>query len=275
MERKISRSKVARSSVFFRVHEVISCSKMCLDRCAFFFGKRTNRRHSQTQSIRSSPTCSRPKVQPSSVETPRNFKSIFKKTPQAVYDTHPSTSIIKLPKSCSEIPSYKQLPQSHVDNTSHAFKKTPQLQTHARGPILDKLTHTKSALFAEEKHHRTVHHAPPKLRACTSATVTVNRPHEDAVSTGTSESYAPPKPEKKLLLRPSQIKVLAQWYTSQRGKPYPSPSEKRGLARQCGLSQNEVSMWFSNLRRSSRQHARIRTYNTRPVQHRRQPRDAF
>lgn len=60
-------------------------------------------------------------------------------------------------------------------------------------------------------------------------------------------------------LQPSDIKVLSHWYKTHTDQPYPTPREKRALARQCGISTLQVSCWFSGLRdhlrnRRSRQH---------------------
>ncbi len=53
-------------------------------------------------------------------------------------------------------------------------------------------------------------------------------------------------------LQAKEVKILAQWYRGHVDRPYPTPSEKRMLARQCGISTLQVSCWFSTLRKSSR-----------------------
>lgn len=53
--------------------------------------------------------------------------------------------------------------------------------------------------------------------------------------------------------QPHEIKILTQWYRAHIAEePYPTPAERRMLARQCGISTLEVSRWFSRLRKSSR-----------------------
>ncbi len=53
-------------------------------------------------------------------------------------------------------------------------------------------------------------------------------------------------------LQPKEMKGLAQWYRVHGGKSYPTPMEKRALARQLGITVEQVSLWFSNLRKSTR-----------------------
>jgi hypothetical protein len=49
-----------------------------------------------------------------------------------------------------------------------------------------------------------------------------------------------------------EIKILTQWYRAHIDGPYPTPTEREMLARQCGISTLEVSRWFSGLRKSTR-----------------------
>ena len=79
-------------------------------------------------------------------------------------------------------------------------------------------------------------------------------PEEDDVAESLSTGDS-----KKGGLLPSEVKVLKQWYKEHHDQPYPTPTEKRKLARQCGISTMQVSCWFSNLRKSSRLSKRPKT----------------
>lgn len=52
--------------------------------------------------------------------------------------------------------------------------------------------------------------------------------------------------------QPHEVKILTQWYRAHIENPYPTPAERRMLARQCSIPTLDVSRWFSGIRKSSR-----------------------
>ena len=71
----------------------------------------------------------------------------------------------------------------------------------------------------------------------------------------TSLTYSP-----KRAFQAHETKILSQWYRAHRDRPYPTPSEKKMLARQCGISALQVSRWFSDLRKSNRKSRNVDGY---------------
>ncbi|KAL4870572.1 hypothetical protein BDV12DRAFT_165837 [Aspergillus spectabilis] len=75
-----------------------------------------------------------------------------------------------------------------------------------------------------------------------------NQPPERALNI--TKAGEAPKRTPRTRLHPDAVRVLRSWFREHCDDPYPSESEKDGLARRTGLSVTQISNWFNNARRS-------------------------
>lgn len=61
--------------------------------------------------------------------------------------------------------------------------------------------------------------------------------------------------------------ILSRWYQAHRDFPYPSPQEKRALAKQCAMSIKQIDYWFGNRRARDRRRSSSSSDSSSPSSH--------
>jgi hypothetical protein len=84
---------------------------------------------------------------------------------------------------------------------------------------------------------------PHTSAACPSCT-----PNTDLLSPVSPSTVRRSCARRHTKLPPHALRQLRAWLEAHRDHPYPSPDEKRTLAQECGLTEKQVTTWFTNTR---------------------------
>jgi hypothetical protein len=87
-----------------------------------------------------------------------------------------------------------------------------------------------------------------KIDPHTSAACPSCAPNTDLLSPVSPSTVRRSCARRHTKLPPHALRQLRAWLEAHRDHPYPSPDDKRALAQECGLTEKQVTTWFTNTR---------------------------